>query len=160
WSNNPLPGVRVTVLEHPELGRTATRADGRYDIVVNGGGSLTLQFQRAGFISSQRLVEAAPWLDYVTVDPVALIGYDSSSSIVDLDSGAINQVAESSVSQDGDGSRSSTLIFDKGTNATITMPDGSSKPLDKPVVRSTEYTVGPNGLDAMPGDLPASTAFT
>ncbi len=32
-----LPAVRVTVVDHPELGQTVTREDGRFDIAVNGG---------------------------------------------------------------------------------------------------------------------------
>ena len=49
----PIEGVRVTVLDHRELGRTQTRADGRYDLAVNGG-TLTLVFEAAGFLTAQR----------------------------------------------------------------------------------------------------------
>ena len=33
-SGEPIGGVRVTVLDHPELGETNTRADGAFDIAV------------------------------------------------------------------------------------------------------------------------------
>src|SRR5258708_11118624 len=35
-----LAGVAITILDHPELGSTRTRADGVFDIAVNGGGVL------------------------------------------------------------------------------------------------------------------------
>ena len=54
----PLPAVKVTVLSHPEFGRTFTRADGRYDLVVNGGTLLTLRYERAGFLAVQRQLPA------------------------------------------------------------------------------------------------------
>ena len=41
------------VLEHDELGLTNTRADGKFDLAVNGGG-VTLQFERAGYLTVQR----------------------------------------------------------------------------------------------------------
>ena len=33
----PIPSVAITILNHPEFGATVTHADGRYDMVVNGG---------------------------------------------------------------------------------------------------------------------------
>ena len=77
-------GVRVTVLGHPELGRTATRPDGRYDVAVGGGGPVTLRFERRGYIAAQRQAEA-PWQDFAAVDDVVLVPYDDQVSEVDLD---------------------------------------------------------------------------
>src|SRR5208283_5910962 len=37
----PLPGVTITVINHPEFGQTLSRADGMFDLVVNGGGPPT-----------------------------------------------------------------------------------------------------------------------
>ena len=37
-NGNPLSGVTVSVLDHPELGQTLSRADGMFDLVINGGG--------------------------------------------------------------------------------------------------------------------------
>ena len=47
-------GARVDVLAHPEYGHTLTRADGQYDLVVNGGGVLTLNYNKAGYLPVQR----------------------------------------------------------------------------------------------------------
>jgi hypothetical protein len=47
----PLPGVTITVLNHPEFGQTLSRTDGMFDLAVNGGGALTLTFAKAGFLA-------------------------------------------------------------------------------------------------------------
>ncbi|MBV8732701.1 MAG: hypothetical protein JO336_23060, partial [Acidobacteriia bacterium] len=36
--DSPLPGVQITILNHPEFGKTLTRADGWFDMAVNAGG--------------------------------------------------------------------------------------------------------------------------
>ena len=51
-------------------------------------------------------------------------------------------------------------MFEPGTDATMTLPDGTVQPLGDLDVRATEYTVGAQGDEAMPGDLPASSAYT
>ena len=45
-SGASLPGVTLTVLAHPEFGQTLSRADGMFDLAVNGGGVLTLSYAR------------------------------------------------------------------------------------------------------------------
>src|SRR4051794_38598980 len=78
-----LGGVTVTVLDHPELGQTTTRADGGYDLAVNGGGPTTLTFAKAGHITAQREV-TAPWQDFAIVDDVVLLAYDPRVTRVNL----------------------------------------------------------------------------
>jgi hypothetical protein len=48
-SNEPLPGVTISILNHKEFGQTLSRADGMFDLAVNGGGSLTLTYTKTGF---------------------------------------------------------------------------------------------------------------
>jgi hypothetical protein len=67
-----LSGVAVDVLGHPELGNTLTRADGMFDLVVNGGGQLVLRFSKASLLPAQRQVQA-PWRGVVWASPVVLI---------------------------------------------------------------------------------------
>ena len=43
-SGNPLPGVKITVMGHAELGQTYSRLDGNYDFALNGGGTFTLVY--------------------------------------------------------------------------------------------------------------------
>lgn len=43
----PLPGVRTTITALPEVGHTLSRADGRWDLAVPGGGDLVVRFDKA-----------------------------------------------------------------------------------------------------------------
>ena len=47
------------VLNHPEFGQTLSRADGIFDLAVNGGGLLTVDYQKAGYLKVQRQVSGA-----------------------------------------------------------------------------------------------------
>jgi RHS repeat-associated protein len=156
----PLPGVKVTVKDHPELGQTLSRADGAYDLAVNGGALLTLNYEKAGHLPAHRQVNA-PWQDYAHVDEVALVGLDPAVTAVSFAAGTSEpQVARGSVVRDADGPRQATLIFDAGTTASLQMPDGSTKAVSSLSIRATEYTVGDNGPKAMPAPLPATSAYT
>ncbi|CAL1263020.1 unnamed protein product [Larinioides sclopetarius] len=77
-----LIGVRVSVATDPQFGFTLTRVDGWFDILVNGGSAVTLQFQRNPFHPIKRTV-LVPWNDIVVMTPVvmsALMDADSSSA--------------------------------------------------------------------------------
>ena len=50
----PIPNVAVRVLGHPEYGSAKTRADGAFDMVVNGGAEYTMRFTKARYLESQR----------------------------------------------------------------------------------------------------------
>jgi RHS repeat-associated protein len=151
-------GIRVTVADHPEYGRTATRADGGYDLAVNGGGQLTLVFTHEGYIPAQRNVDV-PWQDYVEVDPLALVPYDAKGTRIDTDGANVEAVQATPV-DDGSGKRTQTLLFDPGTTATMKV-GGSDVPIgDTFTVRSTEFTQGATGEEAMPAQLPATSGYT
>ncbi len=154
----PLGGVRVAIKDHPEFGSTLSRADGQYDLAVNGG-PLVLDFGRAGFLPAQRRVQA-PWRDYAAIPDVALVPLSAQATTIDLTANAPIQVARGGAQQDEDGARQATLLFPQGTTATMTLPGGGTQPLTTLTVRATEYTVGPNGPAAMPGELPTNSAYT
>ncbi len=158
-SGNPLLGAMVSVSNHPEYGFTTTRVDGRYDLVANGGGTLTLSFASSGLMSAERNVQA-PWNDYVQVSDVALIARDPHRTLVDLSGTGPVQVARGSQVQDSDGTRQATLMVAAGTTAQMQMPDGTTQNLTRGHIRATEFTVGPNGPAAMPAELPATTGYT
>src|SRR5262249_16539910 len=84
-AGQPLPGVSVSVHQHPELGQTLSRADGRFDLVVNGGALLLLDYTKVGFLPAQRQVQA-PLQDFATLYDVALIPLDAQVSPIDLSS--------------------------------------------------------------------------
>lgn len=155
----PVPNVTITVLNHPEWGQTLSRADGVFDMAVNGGGALTVEYQKTGYPPVQRTLEP-DWQAYEWLPDVVLTPYDTQVTTVDLTAPADFQVARGSISTDEDGARQATVLFPQGTVATITRPDGSTQTLSTMNVRFTEYTVGATGPDAMPGDLPPQSGYT
>jgi YD repeat-containing protein len=155
----PLAGVLLTILQHPEVGQTKSRADGGFDLAVNGGGSVTVQYQKAGYLPVQRTL-TVPWNDYALVAEVVMTPLDSQVTHLDLTAPTALQVARGSVVTDDDGTRQATLLFPPGTQATMTLPDGSTPPLTTLDIRATEYTVGATGPQAMPAELPPATGYT
>jgi RHS repeat-associated protein len=154
----PLAGVRVEVFGHAELGHTLSRVDGAYDLVVNGGAELTLEYSRAGYLPVHRPVRT-PWRDFVVAEDVVLLPHDEISTAVDLGSSEV-QVARGSVSVDEDGTRQATVVVPAGTEADLVLADGSRQPISSLTVRATEYTVGPRGPEAMPAPLPPTSGYT
>jgi RHS repeat-associated protein len=154
-----LPLVKITVLNHPEFGQTMSRADGRFDMAVNGGGLLTVKYEKVGFLPLQRC-ENVPWQDYEGVPDVVMMSYDPAVTFIDLNSTAPIQVVRGTTMADASGTRRATLLFKQGTTATMKLPGGGMQGLDKLNVRATEFTVGANGPNAMPGDLPGTSAYT
>ncbi|MBP9825667.1 MAG: hypothetical protein KBF21_15675, partial [Thermoanaerobaculia bacterium] len=153
-----LRGVRISAFEEPQLGFTYSRADGVFDLAVNGGGAIILVFAKYGFLPAFRTVEA-PGADYGEAEDVVLIRLDPESTEVTSNATEM-QIARGEVESDTEGSRRATLMFPGGTLADLLMPDGSLIPQSSLHVRATEYTVGERGLLAMPAPLADNTAYT
>jgi YD repeat-containing protein len=151
-------GVEITVLGHAELGRTYSREDGAFDIAVNGGGLTTVQYRKAGYLPAQRQTQV-PWRRFAHLPDVRLVPLDPEVTEIEAGSGQM-QSARASVVSDADGQRQATLLFQGGTDAAMTLADGTQVPLSSLGVRATEYTVGPGGPQAMPAALPATSAYT
>ncbi|WP_152207911.1 PKD domain-containing protein [Marinobacter changyiensis] len=157
-SNQPLAGVKLTVKDHPEFGQTLSRADGMFDMAVNGGGLLTLRYEKDGYLTAHRQIRA-PWQDFALPPDVVLVQLDSEVTSIMPGSDTL-QIARGGTVNDSDGARQATLLFQPGSTATMTLPDGSVVPLTAMDVRATEYTVGDNGPEAMPAALPANSGYT
>jgi len=155
----PLSGVVVSILNHPEFGQTVTRTDGMFDMAVNGGGYLTVTYEKAGYLSAQRQINA-PWQDFAWLPVVILIPIDAQMTTINLASSSQPQIHRGGVVTDTDGTRQATLLFSSGTTAQMVMPDGSTQPVASLNIRATEYTVGPNGPKTMPGQLPPASGYT
>jgi hypothetical protein len=123
-NGNPLSGATITILNHPEFGQTLSRTDGMFDLAVNGGGYLSVKYQKNGYLEVQRQLNV-PWQDYVWAPDVVLIPLDSQAAAIDLNAGIPFQVAQGSVTSDNRGTRQSTLLFAQGTQAQIVLSDGS-----------------------------------
>lgn len=154
----PLPGVTVTVNARPEFGQTLTRLDGFFDMVVNGGGPLHVNFSKDGFLPVQRLADV-PWQNFTVLPDVTLITADPQVTAVDFTAPEM-QVARGSLVEDAHGARRAMVLFPTGLVAAVVMPSGVTQQVDTLSVRLTEYTVGDNGPSAMPGDLPPTVAYT
>jgi len=153
-----LSGVLVTVHDHPEYGATISRADGMFDLVVNGGGYLTVNYARDGYLPAQRQVDV-PWQNWVWAPEVVLIPMDPKQTTIDLSQPGM-QVARGSVVTDNRGTRQNTLLFPEGTLAEIVFPDGSTQPISSLTVSATEYSTGEQGENAMPAQLPPGIGYT
>ena len=156
----PVSGVTVSVLGYPQYGQTVTReeAGANFDLVVNGGGSLTLVFEKDGFLPAQRRV-LVPWGDFVFTEDLIMIPVNPQATVVDLSSGEA-QVARGNLITDEDGARQSTVFFPPGVGAAMLFSDGTRRGLPEITLHITEYTVGEEGPAAMPADLPPTSAYT
>ncbi len=155
----PLSQVTVRVASRPEYGATQTADDGVFSLAVNGGEQIRLAYDREGFLPVQRTEFVTP-LDYGWFPDVTMTALDSARTIVDLGGGSGPQVATATPTSDASGPRQSIVIFPSGTQATITENGGAPQPATTLALRSTEYTVGPGGPQAMPGPLPPSSGYT
>ncbi|MCB0089543.1 MAG: PKD domain-containing protein, partial [Caldilineaceae bacterium] len=155
----PLRGVRITVHQHPDLGYTLSRDDGWFDFAVNGGGQLTVVYEKAGYLTVQRQVYAV-WQDFTTLDDVVLTPLDPVVNVIDLTADVPMQTARCSLVSDGDGNRQSTLLIPQGMQAELVLPGGITQTLTTLHIRATEYTVGKLGPNAMPGNLPPESGYT
>lgn len=153
----PLPNVTVQVLGHPEYGHTTSRADGQFDLIVNGGAQMTLRFTKDHYLEAQRQVTPVV-NDFNLLDDVALIGKTARVTRVGLASWGF---ARGRFASDGNGDRDLRLLFAPQTTATVVADGADPVTLTDSVhVRATEYTVGGDGPRAMPAQLPPSTAYT
>jgi RHS repeat-associated protein len=155
---SPLAGVLVAAHGHPEFGTTTTRPDGAYHLAVNGGGIYVVELESTGRLPAQRKVDV-PSRDYIQVPDVALAPLDSEATIVDVPNAAM-VVAQGSIVTDDDGTRQATLLVPPNTTASMINSDGTTTPMARLTIRATEYTVGENGMKAMPGTLPSASAYT
>jgi|GEM_PF-614797 len=146
-----LAGVKVSVHNHPEFGYTRTRLNGEFDLVVNGGFVATLNYEKEGLISLQREIKLG-WNQTASVDDVTMIPLDEKVTAINLSANQGIQIARSSISTDDDGSRQVMIMFPQGLQASYQLQDGSSHPLTELNVRATEYTVGQEDIQKMPGD--------
>jgi len=158
--NTPLSGVTIKIKGHDQYGHTITREDGQLDMVVNGGQWFVVEYSKEGYLPVQRKVQVA-WQDYGYLPDVVMIPVDHKVSIIDLrESEDAFQIHQGSISHDADGERQATILFPRGVTATMQLPNGSTQNLDVLNVRATEYTIGENGPNAMPGELPPATGYT
>jgi RHS repeat-associated protein len=157
--NNPLAGVTISIADLSEFGTTVSRASGLFDLAVNGGAELVVQYRKAGYLPVDRAVKTT-WRNFSNVNEIVMIPLDPAATSVNLPTNTQVSVARGSVQTDAAGSRRATILVKPNTTATMKLPGGSQQPLNTITIRATEYTVGGNGPKAMPGALPPTSAYT
>ena len=156
---SPLPDVSVSVLGHTEYGSARSDGHGTFDLAVNGGSALTLVYQKPGLLTAQRRAEPG-WNGYQTLPDVVLMARSARAERVSFAAKAGPRMLRGDVVKDADGERRVSVFIPPGTQASLVQPDGSKRPVDALSLRITEFTVGERGVQAMPGDLPPSSAYT
>ncbi len=165
-TGQPLAGVTVQVLGHPEWGQTLTRATtGEFDLVVNGGArKLSVVYSKTGLITAQRN-ETVDWKRFGILPDVVLMAPDAPVA-VNMAQGGM-RVAQASPVTDAEGTRRSTLLIPDGCAATMVLPDpdgpGPLTQLQQALsgtinIRQTENSVGP-GEQSMPADIAFGTGY-
>ncbi|MDB4988291.1 MAG: hypothetical protein JWN04_3469, partial [Myxococcaceae bacterium] len=155
-----LAGVRITAFNAADLGDTRSRADGAFDFAVRGGEPTTLSFSDPSVLPVRRTT-LVPRGQFKVLDDVVMTTLDAASTPVAFGVGMSGlQVAAGSPVTDQDGSRTAVVMFPGGTEATMTLGDGTTRPLLVGRFRATEYTVGALGPKAMPAEPAANTDYT
>jgi RHS repeat-associated protein len=154
----PLANVKVTIAGDSSFGQTLSRADGHFDLVVNGGRSYIVRFEKSGHLPSDRRIYIG-WEEMRVVPNVTLLTVDANVQAVSLGASGNGsttfQVATGTTSTDTDGARTGKLMLPTGITATM---NGSKLPNMN--LRVTEYTVGADGPQRMPAPLPPTSAYT
>lgn len=158
-SGTGIPGAAIRVRNFPEYGVTHSQADGAYDLALNGHGNVLIEVTLDGYFPVQRHTYVT-WNDWIRIDDIVLLPFDSRVTTIDTANSPVWQVAQGTPMTDQDGTRTATVLFPSGTTATLLRADGTEIPVSSLDVRATEYTVGPDGPLAMPGELPAPTGYT
>ncbi|GJQ59641.1 MAG: hypothetical protein SCALA701_24420 [Candidatus Scalindua sp.] len=155
-SQNPISEIIVSIHGHPEYGSVKTNNEGRFSIPVEGGGTMTIKYEKSGFITAHRKV-SVPWNDIAITDTITMIAEDTLSTTVTFDGNPSTAVThKSSPVTDGHGSRSATMVF-RGDNRAFTIDEsGNEVALTSITTRATEFDTP----ESMPARLPPNSAFT
>jgi RHS repeat-associated protein len=155
----PVAFAVVSVERHPEYGTTKTDRQGYYALAVNGGEVHTLSYVKSGYMKVQRQRRTA-WQRFTVYPDIVLLSESAKTTQVDLSIATEPVFAVGSPITDDSGSRTQAVLVRPATAVTLELPDGTSKTLSEFHLRSTEYTAGDAGPNAMPGDLPTTSGYT
>ncbi|MBM4379521.1 MAG: hypothetical protein FJ086_09515, partial [Deltaproteobacteria bacterium] len=155
----PVEGARIQVPSHPEYGWTLTRADGQFDLTVNGGQPLRVDISASGFLRTQR--ELVPtWRSFEQMPALVLVPLDNHATSVNFTNAAAPALVQGPQVTDARGTRAAHVYVPPQTQAGLSLPDGGFQQVGGLHIRITEYTKGDAGVASMPGLLPPSSAFT
>jgi RHS repeat-associated protein len=151
-----IAGMAVAIQDHPEYGTTQTDSTGNFSMPVEGGGIITVLYQKAGFITSHRQVNVS-WNNIAIVEYVSLIPEDTVATTVPFDGNpATITTHRSSTTTDAFGSRSLTMVFTGDNRAFAKDAQGNEVGLASITTRATEFATP----ESMPAKLPPNSAYT
>lgn len=134
-----LAGANISILGHPEFGYTVSRGDGFFDLAVNGGARLVIDYSLAGYLSLQRVVQPG-WQRYQVVPDAGMLVPSTQTSSVSMGSDTSQAIRGERVS-DSHGEHEPLVLVEPHTNATAVLSDGEEQVLDHLTVTTTEYPV-------------------
>lgn len=155
--DSPIPDVSVTLHGHPEYGTVLTDAQGRFTLPIEGGTTLTVVYQKDGFITAHRKVYV-PWNDIAIAETIRMIAEDSVATTITFDGNPDTVVTHQSTEvSDEFGSRSATMVFTGDNHAYLVDENGNDiHELTTITTRATEFTTP----ESMPAILPPTSAYT
>ncbi|MFZ0448383.1 MAG: hypothetical protein WAL98_04010, partial [Desulfatiglandaceae bacterium] len=155
--NSPISGVSISLRGHLEYGTVSTDAQGRFSFPVDGGTTLTVVYQKDGFITTHRKVYV-PWNDIAIAETIQMITQDPAATTVIFDGNPGTVVTHQSTPvTDEFGSRSATTVFSGDNHAYLVDENGNDvQELTTITTRATEYTTP----ESMPAVLPPTSAYT
>jgi RHS repeat-associated protein len=155
-TGSPLFEVLVGIHGHPEYGTTQTDTTGRFSIPLDGGGAITITYQKAGFLTVHRQVNLG-WNIIANAETIGLIPEDNKSTAMAFDGNPQTILTHRSTpTTDSFGTRSLTMVFTGDNRAYVKNAQGIEQPLTDIIVRATEYPTP----ESMPANLPPTSAFT
>jgi RHS repeat-associated protein len=156
-NQHALPGVTITVHSHAQYGHVTTDDQGRFSIPVEGGGNLTVVYQKQGLISVQRKVYV-PWNDNAIAETVVMIAEDPMATTLTFDDDPNTVITHKSAEiTDESGTRAVTMVFSGDNKAYLVDEQGNDvQQLTTITSRATEYPTP----ESMPAKLPPTSAFT
>jgi hypothetical protein len=156
-AGSPISGISLTIHGHPEYGAAETNAEGRFSIPVEGGGTITVIYQKESLITAQRQVYV-PWNDVAIAETIQMIAEDPAASTVSFDGNPNTIVAHQSTEvSDAFGNRSCTMFFTGDNRAYLIDEQGNDiQELVTITTRATEFTTP----ESMPAKPPPNSAYT
>ncbi len=154
---SPVSDVSVTIHGHPEYGTVSTDIEGRFSIPVEGGGVITIVYEKERLIPAHRKVYV-PWNDIAIAETIRMIAEDPVSTTLTFDGNSDTVVTHQSTEvADEFGSRSCSMVFTGDNKAYLVDEEGNDvHELTTITTRATEFTTP----ESMPAVLPPTSGYT
>ncbi len=123
---------------------------------MDGGGAVTVVFEKSGLITSHRQVNT-PWNDTINTEPVTMLAEDTKGTTITFDGNPSTVMVHiSSTVTDESGSRALSMVFAGDNRATVTDANGNQTVMTTITTRATEIETP----ESMPAKLPPTSTFT